>query len=63
MCVTYDFIFMLNQIETIDARMLISGRVLEYLVKILSDCVISIRYMSKAMVSALLKHKCQNESA
>ena len=47
----------------IDAHMLIIGRVMEYLANILSNFVISIRCMSKAMVSALLKHKCQNESA
>ena len=70
MCVIYDFTFMLDQREMIDAHMLIIGRVLEYLAKIVSDCVIFIRYMSKAMMSAMLKQdknreqsKCQNESA
>ena len=70
MCVTYDSIFMLIQRKTIDAHMSITGRVLEYLAKIVSDCVISIRCMSKAMMSAMLKQdknreqsKCQNESA
>ena len=70
MCVIYDFTFMLDQREMIDAHMLITGRVLEYLAKIMSDCVISIRCMSKAMMSAMLKQdknreqsKCQNESA
>ena len=63
MCVTYDSIFMLNQRETIDAHMSITGKVLEYLAKILSNYVISIRCMSKAMVSALLNHTCQNECA
>ena len=63
MCVTYDFISMLNRRETIDAHMSITGRVLEYLAKILSNYVISIRCMSKAMVSVLLKHKYQNKSA
>ena len=69
MCVIYDFTFMLDQREMIDAHMLITGRVLEYLAKIVSDCVISIRCMSKAMMSAMLKQdknreqsKCQNES-
>ena len=70
MCVIYDFTFMLDQREMIDAHMLIIGRVLEYLAKMSSNCVISIRCISEAIMSAMLKwdknkeqSKCQHESA
>ena len=70
MCATYDFIFMLNRREMIDVHMSITGRVLEYLGKILSKYVIAIRCMSGEMMSVMLKQdknkeksKCQNKSA
>ena len=42
-----------NQRETIDAHMSITGKVLEYLVKISSNCAISIRCISKGVMPVI----------